>query len=215
MSEMRTKLLTDTWIAASWDEYIQTVEAPAYKNARGYYYQGYMRLEMLPIGHARSRDDGTIALAVNLFCITKGIAMDVLPNCSYRKTGIQECQPDVSYYLGDRARIIPQGTSIVDLDRFPPPDLIIEVAVTTLLDDRGNKRALYEELGVSEYWIVNVNQTEIIAYAMADQGSNRIHTSQVLPNLPIATLEAALRRSRETDQSQVGAWLLSQFQKED
>lgn len=36
--------------------------------------------------------------------------------------------------------------------------------------------------------------------------------SQVLPGLRIAVLEEALRRSREVDQSQVGTWLLSQFQ---
>jgi urease accessory protein UreF len=36
----------------------------------------------------------------------------------------------------------------------------------------------------------------------------------VLPGLTIAILEAALQRSRITDQSQVGAWLLTQFQQE-
>ena len=33
--------------------------------------------------------------------------------------------------------------------------------------------------------------------------------------LDIAILEEALRRSREINQSQVGAWLLSQFQQQD
>jgi Uma2 family endonuclease len=70
---------------------------------------------------------------------------------------------------------------------------------------------LYEELGVAEYWVVDVQNTQILAYAVAAQGSKRIQVSQELPGLTIAILEEALRRSRETDQSQVGAWLLTQF----
>jgi hypothetical protein len=65
---------------------------------------------------------------------------------------------------------------------------------------------------VAEYWVVDVQNAQILAYAMADQGSKRIQVSLVLPGLAISVLEEALRRSRETDQSQVGNWLLTQFQ---
>lgn len=212
MGNLRIKQQIDTWVAASWDEYIQTIEDPACETARGYYYQGHMRLEMLPVGHDHSKDDGTISLAVNLFGIAKAIPLKILPNCSYRKVGVGECQPDVSYYVGDRAQLIPQGTSVIDLNRFPAPDLVIEVAATTLLDDLGIKRTLYEELGIAEYWALDVNQAQVFAFMVVDQGSKRIQASQVLPGLTISLVEEALRRSRETDQSQVGAWLLNQFQ---
>ena len=212
MSDFQTQLVTDTWIAASWDEYLRTIEDSAYETAKGYYYQGHMRVEMLPVGHDHAEDDGTISLAVNLFGIARSIPLKILPNCSYRKMGVGECQPDVSYYIGDRAQLVPRGTAVIDLDRFPAPDLVIEVAATTLLDDIGTKRALYEELGVSEYWVLDVQNAQILAYAIADRGSKRIPASQVLSGLTIAVLEEALQRSRSTDQSQVGAWLLTQFQ---
>lgn len=118
----------------------------------------------------------------------------------------------MAYYLGDRAQAIPAGTGIINLDQYPAPTLVIEIARTSSLDDIGIKRALYEELGVSEYWVLDVQNTRMFAYAIADQGSKRIQESNVLPGLAIAQLEEALCHSRDTDQSQVGAWLLSQFQ---
>lgn len=85
-------------------------------------------------------------------------------NCTYRKARVQECQPDLSCYVGNRAQVVPQNTNIVNLDQYPAPDLVIEIAKTTLLDDLGTKRSLYEELGVIEYWVVDVQASQIIAY---------------------------------------------------
>lgn len=89
---------------------------------------------------------------------------------------------------------------------------MIEIAETSLLDDLGVKRSLYEELGVDEYWVIDVQNTQISAYVMADGSSKPIQESQVLSGLTILILEEALRRSREMSQSEVCAWLLSQFQ---
>ena len=213
MSNLHFKQRTDTWIAASWDEYIRMIAEQNYQQAKGYYYKGHMRLEMLPVSFDHGKDHVVIIFAVNLFTALNGIPATGLDTTTLRKIGVRECQPDVSYYLGSRAQAIPSGTEIVNLEQYPAPSLVIEIAKSSLLDDVGTKRALYEEIGVSEYWVVDVQTAQILAYAIADQGSKRIQVSQVLPGLTIAVLEEALRRSRETDQSQVGAWLLSQYAK--
>ncbi|MEI1376779.1 Uma2 family endonuclease [Nostoc sp. UHCC 0926] len=166
---------------------------------------------------------------MTLFAALKGILATGLDTTTFRKTGVQDCQPDVAYYLRESAQTIPAGTGIVNLDRYPAPDLVIEIAKTSLLDDLGTKRCLttsrfstrrsanastlYEELGVVEYWVVDVQNAQIIAYAIAEQGSKRIQESQVFPG--IAILEEALHRSREINLSQVGAWLLNQFQQKE
>ncbi|MBW4660513.1 MAG: Uma2 family endonuclease [Drouetiella hepatica Uher 2000/2452] len=212
MSDVKTALPTDTWVKATWEEYLWQVEQPNYENAKGYYLDGWMRTEMLPVGFDHSRDHGTLALGVALFCILRGIPLTILDNCSFRKVGKREFQPDLSYYIGDRARLIPTGTNIVNLDRYPPPDLAIEIGKTTIVDDRTTKRTLYEEAGVKEYWAVDVENLSIYAFEMIDRGSRRIDRSQLLPGLAMSSLEEALQQSRSVDQSQVGAWLMQQFQ---
>ncbi len=116
------------------------------------------------------------------------------------------------YYVDGKANAIPSGTDIVSLDQYPVPDLVVEVAKSSLLDDRTVKRVLYEEMGIAEYWIVKVETAEVWAYQMSDRGSQRIDISLMFPGLEIAILDQALQRSRNQDQSQVGAWLMAQFQ---
>ncbi|AFY61216.1 Uma2 family endonuclease [Synechococcus sp. PCC 6312] len=215
MSYLKERLQTDSWVKIPWDEYIQIISDPLYTQAKSYYYKDHMRLEMLPVSFDHGQNHIVLILAVNLFAALKGIPITGLDTTTLRKTGIRDCQPDVSYYLENNAQVIPSGTGIVNLDHYPAPNLVIEIAKSSLLDDVGTKRALYEELGVSEYWVVDVQTPQILAYAVTGLGSQRIQVSQVLPGLGFTLLEEALNRSRETDQSQVVAWLLSQFQTEE
>lgn len=220
MSNLQTKLPTETWLAATWEEYIQVIENPAYEKAKGYYYNNKMRVEILPVGNDHASDHTIVILSASNYATLKGIPMNGKDNCTYRKTGFQDAQPDVSYYIGENADVIPWGTSIINLDDYPPPNLVIEVAnsfftpsgAEVLADDKGEKRLLYEELGLDEYWIIDVQNVQMIAFAMENGGSRRIYQSQVLPGLAISLLEEALRRTRQVNQSQVVAWLLSQFQ---
>ena len=188
------------------------IEAPGLEKAKGYYYNGRMKIEMPPVGNDHASDQTIIIFAVNLFASIKGIPLNGKDNCTYRKTGIQEVQPDVSYYIGENADVVPYGTSIIDLNIYLRPDLAIEVANTSLADDKSEKRLLYEDVGVAEYWIIDVQNLQIIAFSIVEGGSRRITQSQVLPGLEIPLLEAALRRTRQMNQSLVGSWLLNQFQ---
>ncbi len=207
MTSVLEQLQTDSWVKASWDEYVQAIENPVTKN-RGYYHAGKMRIESMPIGSDHSRIHALILFAISLFATVSNIALTEHDNCSYRKTGIEEFQPDLSYYIGDNAEVIPWGTRIVDLNLYPLPDLVVEIADTTLADDQGAKRLQYEMLGISEYWIVNVQTYEILAFAIANQGSRRIQESIVLPGLAIDLLQQTLKRSQEEGQTAARTWLL-------
>ena len=212
MTQLALSIETDTWVTASWDEYLQAIESFNSQSSHSYYQQGKYRIEMVPLGHDHGSDNNIISSAVNLFTIVRGIPAKGLVNTSYRKVGVNEFQPDMSYYLADRSELIPYGTSIVDLNQYPAPDLVIEIATTSLADDTGSKRLLYEDLGVQEYWIVDVKKADIIAFKMLELGSVRITQSQVLPGLELSILVEALTRSRHTNQTEVGQWLMSEFQ---
>jgi Uma2 family endonuclease len=212
MTSLQVKLRTDSWVLATWDEYINQLNDPIYQQAKGYYYKEHMRIEMSPVSFDHGQDHVIIIFAVNLFVALKQLPATGLDTATFRKVGVRECQLDVAYYLGESAKAIPSGTGIVNLDQYPAPNLVIEIARSSLLDDLGTKRSLYEELGVNEYWVVDVQKAQLLAYSMSNQGSQRIQVSQVLSGLEVSVLEEALQRSRQTNQAEVGGWLLSRFQ---
>ncbi|MBW4690367.1 MAG: Uma2 family endonuclease [Lyngbya sp. HA4199-MV5] len=212
MVQLQPKLLTDTWVTATWDDYLRVIDDPACAKAKGYYFNGQMRVETMGVGPDHASENTIVILAIGLFCGLKGIPIKGLTNCTYRKTGVREAQPDVSYYVGDRTALVPQGSTIANLDEISPPDLAIEVADSSLDADLGKKRLLYEEMAIAEYWVVDVENAQIVAFQIVSNGSRRIDQSQILPGLEIAVLCEAMIRRRQQDDSQVVAWLLSKFQ---
>lgn len=212
MTLLQTKTPLNTWITASWEEFVAIADAPASAKLKSYYYQGRMRFEPMSTGSDHSKDHTLIILSVGLFATLQGIPINGHDGCSYRKTGYDEFQPDASYYIGDTADAIPWGTRVINLDLYPLPSLVIEISDTSLADDLGEKRLQYEDLGITEYWTVNVQKMQIPAFAIApDHSIRRIRESQVLPGLKLETLEQALQRSRQENQSATTAWLMEQF----
>ncbi len=215
MTNTTNPIILDTWIPTKWKDFRQIIDDPANKNLKAYYYHHHMRLEMLPVGFDHSKDHSLISLAINLFGIVRHLPINLLDNCSFRKVGIKEFQSDIAVYVKEKTRIIPQGTNIVNLNQYLSPDLVVEIAKTSFLDDIGTKRSLYESLDIKEYWVIDVENCKIIAYALKSDGSYKIKSSNLFFGLNLAILEEALRKSRHEDQSAIGQWLMTQFQKKD
>jgi Uma2 family endonuclease len=202
----------ETWRSATWEEFVAIADAPTSAKLKSYYYNGRMRFEPMSTGSDHSKDHTLMMFALSFFVATQGIPANGHDACSYRKIGFDEFQPDISYYIGETADAVPWGTRVIDLDQYPIPSLVIEVSDTSLADDLGTKRLQYEDLRIPEYWIVNVQAKQILAFAIAPDGSVRqIQESQVFPGLKLRILAQALERSRQENQSATNAWLMQQL----
>ena len=167
-------LVTDTWIKATWEEFIALANDPGYINSKFYYHQGYMRIEMSPVGFRHGRHNSIISFVVVLFAAFKNIRIIEATNTSFRKVDLDEFQPDLSYYIGSELRVPPETDSPVDLNEYDPPTLVVEIAVSSVNDDLGYKRLLYERAGVREYWVVNAKARKVIAFSIIDGRSGEI-----------------------------------------
>ena len=211
LPEVNSNIFLEVWTPAPWDSFLAISENPDYDKAKFYYYHGSYFLEM-GVGSIHGFDNSIIIILLYIFCTARNISINTFTNTSYRKERVQECQPDISYYVGDKL-LFPLGSSIVNLDLVPPPDLVIEIADSSISSDLGIKRLLYEEMGVGEYWVVDVQSLKITAFRiLGNLGSDRLTTSQVITGLPLSLLEKALERSRDSNNAQVGAWFMEQVQ---
>lgn len=206
-------LITDTWVKASWEEFLVLADRPEYEKGQFYYDDQCMRIEMAAVGPIYGRDNSVVARVVSLFATVKNIRIVEYTNTSFRKPGVRECQPDSAFYIGTNFRLPLRTNSPIDIDQYSPPTLAIEIASTTLSDDLGRKRLLYERLGVQEHWVVDGNATETIAFEVVDGGSRQIQESKVLPGLEMAIVEEALQLSQTEDDGTINRWLLQTFSK--
>jgi Uma2 family endonuclease len=203
---------TDTWWDnVSWEEYIALAENPAYTDGRFYYHQGLLRIEMSPLGPRYGRQNSIISKAVSLFATIKNIRIVEFANTSFRKPGIGEFQPDLAFYIGSGLKVPPLTDTPVDLQQYDPPTLVVEIGDSTVSDELGRKRLLYEESGVGEYWVDDLSVGEVIALTIKNGHSGRIRESRVLSGLAISLVEEALKRAQREDDTKINLWLLKTF----
>ncbi|WP_218079351.1 Uma2 family endonuclease [Anthocerotibacter panamensis] len=206
-----TKIETDTWVRATWEEFLRVAYNPVYLQGRSYYDLGHMRIEMAALGSSHGHDNALLSIILTLFTTLKKIRVQQFLNTSFRREGLQECQPDCAFYIGDDFKVLPRGNSPIDVDLVGAPSLIIEIGASSINDDLGRKRVLYERLGVREYWAVDVAVAEVFAFSVAEGRSGRIEVSEVLSGLAMATVEEALRRGWQEDDAAIGQWLMELF----
>ncbi len=205
-------LETDIWVKTRWEEFLNFAEDSAWEKGKFYYYQEHMRVEMSPVGPLHARHNSIVSRVVNFYTAFRNIRVIELINGSFRKTGISEFQPDLAYYIGSDLRVPPDDSnSPVDLNEYDPPNLVIEIGASSFNDDLGSKRLLYEDAGISEYWVERANTREVFAFAINGGGSGRIQESRVLPGLEIRLVEEALNRSQTQDDGEINRWLIQTF----
>ncbi|WP_287129847.1 Uma2 family endonuclease [Candidatus Cyanaurora vandensis] len=206
-----TKITTDTWLRATWEEFLGVADDPAYLQGRAYYDHSQMRVEMAALGAAHGHDNALLLIIITIFTTLKKIRVQQFSNTSFRREGLQECQPDCAFYIGDDYKALPRGNAPVNVDLMGPPSLVIEIGASSINDDLGRKRVLYERLGVREYWVVDVAVAEVFAFSVAEERSGRIENSVVLPGLKMAVVEETLRRGQQEDDATIGQWLMELF----
>lgn len=95
-------------------------------------------------------------------------------------------EADESYYIGDAGLV--RGKDEIELPIDPPPDLVIEVDVTS---SSVNKLEICRSLGIAEVWRYHGQRLEI--HVLHADGHYQIEeVSHVLPQFPVAELTRLL-----------------------
>jgi Uma2 family endonuclease len=99
-----------------------------------------------------------------------------------REDLLKGLEADECYYVQNAAAVA--GRVDIDLTRDPPPDLAIEVELTSILRRR---EGIYADLGVPELWRYRVDRS-VKAYALRQGRYVEIDRSLAFPELKISVL---------------------------
>lgn len=112
----------------------------------------------------------------------------------------QGVEADECYYVANEPRV--RGRREVDLSVDPPPDLAIEVEITSSWID---KMPIYAGLGVPEVWRYD-GKTLLVEELQADGTYAPQEQSGAFPFLPLAEIPRFLERRNATDET---SWIRS------
>jgi Uma2 family endonuclease len=185
------------WISATWDDYVRLRDDDLESEARLFFNQGWLWVDMGGEGLNHARINRLLALLFFVwFSQREEQDCDDLGGCILEKTGFQAASPDAVLYIGDPVPRWKTGeTRSIDLDQWRVPDLVGEVGDTTIATDLDEKKTLYAALEIPEYWVIDVKALCVLAFRLMPSGRyQQIDQSIALTHLPIALLNQTLEQ---------------------
>lgn len=198
---------------ATWQDYMQVRDRTNWNKVA--FHRGWLWVDMGKEGpnHAAFSDLLTAIFFIWAFLHPDEV-LQSYGRCLIEQPNTQACAPDLVLYRGDN---IPKWQSgeprRIDLSRHRRPDLVGEIADTTLSLDLDEQKQLYASLGIAEYWVIDVKGMRLFAFGLTESGIyETIQVSQVLTDLPIDLLEQTIERLATETNTAAANWLMQQLQ---
>ena len=160
----------------SWETYerlltdLQDSSAPRMTYDRG-------TLEIMSPSSEHERYNRTAAQIVEELAVEMNMNIDSLGSMTFRREDIDRgFEPDSCFYIQNAAHV--RGKKRIDLSVDPPPDLVIEIDITS---PSLAKFPIFEQVGVPEVWRFDGNRLTI--YALAEEGYQERDASISFPTV--------------------------------
>jgi len=147
-------------------------------------------LEIMSPSRKHEEAKEVIATIADSVALEWGIEFLKLGSTTFRRHDLEQgLEPDSCFYIENVERI--RGDRELDLQVDPPPDLVIEVEISTALV---NKLPIYAGLGVPELWVTDGCEVRILRLAAGKYRATE--KSRVLPPLTAPVLTELLQQSK-------------------
>jgi Uma2 family endonuclease len=140
----------------TWETYESLLQAHCDRSVPRFTYdRGQLEIMSPSIEHEELKD--TVTLLVNTLAEEMGINTRSFGSATFRRADLQRgFEPDGCFYVQSVTRI--QGRTELDLTVDPPPDLVIEIDLTS---PSLPKFPIFAQLGVPEVWRADGSQMHI------------------------------------------------------
>ena len=181
----------------SWETYNRLIAEHGQKGGTRFTYDEGA-LEIMVLSSRHERHNRVLAALVEAIAEEMGIDLERLGSTTFRRADLQKgFEPDSCFYIANAQRV--RGKDEIDLNADPPPDLLIDVDITSESLDRFS---IFAAVGVPEVWHCN---GERVSFFRLD-GLEYVETtdSSTFPQLRSEVATRFLAESRELTST---AWL--------
>jgi Uma2 family endonuclease len=167
-----------------WRAYCTMADALPERRIRFTYDNG--DLEIMTVSTTHERYKGLIPFVVFAIADELNRTFACFGSFTHRREDLlRAIEPDCCFYVANFETI--KGRVDIDLERDPPPDLVVEVEISRSLLDR---LSILQALGVPEVW--RVTEQAIKVLALGAQGYREVTQSPSFPEIPIAEVHKLL-----------------------
>ncbi|MDZ4848685.1 MAG: Uma2 family endonuclease [Pirellulaceae bacterium] len=182
-----------------WETFVELSEQRRGSIPRMTYDRGLLEL-MSPL-RQHEQIGSLIGRLVETYSEVRDIEIKTVASTTFKRKDLQSAfEADESYYIAHAEQI--RSKPEIDLAIDPPPDLVIEVEITS---SALRKLELFAAMGIPEVWRHDGERLQM--YRLVDAAYEPIATSDGLPSLSIAMIESILAERFEKGETS----LMKQF----
>lgn len=191
----------------SWQTYQTLLKELSHRRLRLTYNRGY--LEIIAPSPEHERYKKVVGRFVETIAEELNVSIEPLGSTTFTRPEHSGAEPDECFYIQNLDAV--KGKTRIELNQDPPPDLVIEIDITS---SSKNRFAVYADMGVPEIWKYDGNSFSINLL----QNQNYVLSNQSLafPNLPISEIVQFLQQVETLDYlelvSSFRQWVKSQVQ---
>lgn len=202
------------WQRATWEDYLAYRDNPTPERVRLFFNGNYLFVDMGSegINHASFSNLFAMLFFIWFSRFPKQTASS-LGRCLIEKQNLRAASPDLVLYIGESVpQWQPGELRRIDLNQWRVPDLVGEISDTTLATDLDEKKQLYAELKIPEYWVIDVQGKRVFAFRLQSDGKyQQCDYSVALDKLPISLLAQTLERLSEVTNISAASWFGQQI----
>jgi Uma2 family endonuclease len=137
------------------------------------------------------------------------VRIEPLGSTTFKRPELSGAEPDECFYIQNISAV--KGKKRIDLNQDPPPDLVVEIYITSRSE---NTLQVYADLGVPEVWIYNGSRLRINRLENGEYVEGEL--SLAFPSLPILEIVRFLEQAETMDYLELVKafrnWVKSQIQ---
>ena len=175
----------------SWQTYENLLtELSASRRLRLTYNRGSLEIMVPSPEHERYKE--IVGRFVETLAEELEVRIDCLGSTTFKLPQLNGVEPDKCFYI-ENVNVI-RGKKRIDLTQDPPPDLVVEIDITS---SSKNRFEVYADMGVPEIWRYDGNYFSI--NVLENQKYISVERSLVFPNLPLTEISNFLEQVGEKD----------------